>query len=117
MSWRPTSSSTLGLSVFRKMREAVSGFGDVQIRVLRSQLTFRRKRSFAYLWMPRQYLRNASAEVVLSIALGRHDASRRFEQVVHPVTKHWIHHLEIRDMADIDEQVVGWIREAAERAG
>ena len=107
----------LGISAFRGVQEALSGFGDVQIRTSKSQLTFRRKRGFAYLWMPGQYLRNAAAEVVLSIALGRHDASRRFKQVAHPATKHWIHHLEIHDIGDIDEQVVGWIREAAERAG
>ena len=107
----------LGVFALRRVQEAVSGFEDVQIRVSKSQLTFRRKRSFAYLWTPGQYLRNATAEVVLTIALGRHDASRRFKQVVHPTTKHWIHHLEIHDIADIDEQVVGWIREAADRAG
>ena len=107
----------LGLSVFHKLQQAMNGFGDVQVRVSKSQLTFRRKRGFAYLWMPGQYLRNATAEVVLSIALGRHDASVRFKQVVHPATKHWIHHLEIHAIGDVDGQVHNWMREAAERAG
>ena len=107
----------LGMSVFRKVQDAVRGLHDVQVRTSKSQVAFRRKRGFAYLWMPGQYLPNATAEVVLSIALGRHDASSRFKQVVHPTRNHWIHHLEIYDLSDIDDQVVGWIREAAERAG
>ncbi len=107
----------LGVSVFRKVQASVRGFGDVQVRTTKSQVAFRRKRGFAYLWIPGQYLRNATAEVVLSVALGRPDASSRFKQVVHPTPKHWIHHLEIHDISDIDDEVVGWIREAAERAG
>jgi Domain of unknown function (DUF5655) len=107
----------LGLSVFQRVQASVRGFGDVQVRTTRSQVACRRKRGFAYLWRPGQYLRNTSAEVVLSIALGRLDGSSRFKQVVHPTPKHWIHHLEVHDIGDIDDEVVGWIREAAERAG
>jgi hypothetical protein len=54
--------------------------------------------------------------VVLSIALGRRDDSPRWKEVAHPSPKHWIHHLEVRDLADIDDEVAGWLREAAERA-
>ncbi len=103
--------------VFREVEAAVRSFEDVQVRITQSQVAFRRKRGFAYLWLPGQYLRNATAEVVLSIALGHHNCSSRFKQVVHPTPKHWIHHLEIHDISDIDDQVVNWIREAARRAG
>lgn len=105
------------MSVFAKIQAALASFGDVQVRTTKSQVAFRRKRGFAFLWIPGQYLRNPAAEVVLSIALGRRDASSRFKQVVHPSPKHWIHHLEIHHTADIDDEVVGWVREAAERAG
>jgi len=27
-----------------------------------------------------------------------------------------MHHLEIRDVGDVDDEVVGWLREAADRA-
>lgn len=107
----------LGVLVFRKVQSVVQGYADVQVRTSKSQVAFRRKRGFVYLWLPGQYLRNPAAEVALSIALGRHDQSTRFKQVVHPATRHWMHHLEIGDIRDIDDEVVGWIREAADRAG
>jgi hypothetical protein len=28
----------------------------------------------------------------------------------------WMHHLEILDVGDVDDEVVGWLREAADRA-
>jgi hypothetical protein len=72
---------------------------------------------FAYLWAPGRHLRNPDADIVLSIVLGRDDASERFKEVAHPSPKHWIHHLEIHQLSDIDEEVSVWLAEAAERAG
>jgi hypothetical protein len=89
---------------------------DVEVRVTKSQVSFRRSRGFAYLWRPGQYLTNPNAEVVLSIALGRRDGSSRWKEVIHPTTNHWIHHLEVDDVDEIDAEVVGWLREAADRA-
>jgi hypothetical protein len=55
--------------------------------------------------------------VVLSIALGRHDPSPRWKEVVHPSPKQWMHHLEVRTVADLDDEVAAWLHEAATRAG
>jgi hypothetical protein len=103
-------------AVFEKVRSILDGLGPVEVRTSKSQVAFRRKRGFAYLWMPGQYLARPTAQVVLSIALGRHDPSARFKEVVHPAPAHWMHHLEIHDAGDIDDEVVGWLREAADRA-
>lgn len=62
------------------------------------------------------WLRHPSAETVLSIALARHDRSPRFKQIVHPSRRVWMHHLELNDAADIDAEVVGWLREAYAQA-
>ena len=94
----------------------VEAFGRVEIRTIGSQVAFRRARGFAYLWAPRQYLKRPAADVVLTIALGRCDDSQRFKEVVHPSLKHWMHHLEIQRVEDVDDEVVGWLREDAERA-
>ena len=65
---------------------------------------------------PGRYLAAPAAEVVRSIALGRHDRAARFTEVAHPAPGQWMHHLEIQDVGDIDDQVVSWLREAADRA-
>ena len=102
--------------MFTKVCAIVDGLGACEVRVSKSQAAFRRKRGFAYLWMPGQYLAKPTAEVVLSIALGRLDESRRFKEVAHPTPAHWMHHLEIHSLDDLDEEVTGWLREAADRA-
>jgi hypothetical protein len=103
--------------VYSKVHECLAKLGTFDVRTTTSQIAFRRKRGFAYLWLPGQYLRSADAEVVLSISLGRHDRSERFKQVVHPTARHWMHHLEIHGPDEIDDEVLDWLREAFERAG
>lgn len=104
-------------AVYERVRSVLDAMGPLEVRTSKSQIAFRRRRGFAYLWLPGQYLTGQVAEVVLSIALGRHDPSSRFKEVVHPSTRHWIHHLEIGDPAEVDQEVTGWLREAADRAG
>jgi hypothetical protein len=108
---RPT-----GLAAYRRVRAALEAMGPVEVRVAKSQVAFRRRRGFAYLWLPGQYLRAPASEVVLSIALGRAESSRRFKEIVRPSRRHWMHHLDLRDAGEIDEQVVSWLREAYDRA-
>jgi Domain of unknown function (DUF5655) len=103
-------------AVFETVCSVLDGLGTVEVRTSKSQVAFRGKRGFAFLWLPGQYLATPTAEVVLSIALGRHDPSTRFKQVVHPAAAHWMHQLEVHDVGDIDDEVVGWLREPADRA-
>jgi hypothetical protein len=107
----------LGLAAYERVRSIVEGFGPVEVRVSKSQVAFRRRRGFAYLWMPGVYLANPAAEVVLSIALRRRIESPRWKEVVRPASTTWMHHLEIRDVAELDDEVAGWLRAAAEGAG
>jgi hypothetical protein len=109
--------SPLGQAVLARVTAAVEEAGGAELRVSTSQIAFRRRRGFAYLWRPGQYLRRPAAAVVLSIVLGRQDGSPRWKEVVHPARAHWMHHLEVQDPADIDDEVADWLHEAAGRAG
>jgi hypothetical protein len=106
-----------GSRVCAKVRAVLDSIGPYTVRVTKSQVAFRNRRGFAFLWRPGMYLDNPTADIVLSVALGRHDRSARFKQVAHPAAGQWMHHLEIRDVSDIDDQVAGWLREAAARTG
>ena len=110
-------SRPVGLAVLARVRAALDATGPYAVRTTRSQVAFRRVRGFAWLWDPGRYLARPRAQVVLTIALGRHDPSPRFTEVVHPSPRHWIHHLEARDAAEIDDEVAAWLSEAWERAG
>lgn len=106
----------LGLAAFERVCDLLRPTGPFEVRVSKSQVALRRRRGFAYLWLPGQYLEHPTAEVVLTIALGRLDESIRFKQVAHLSAAHWMHHFEIRALGDLDDEVGTWLREAAERA-
>jgi hypothetical protein len=104
-------------AVFERVLSVLATLDGCSASATRSQVAFRRRRGFAYLWLPGRYLARPAAEVVLTIALGRRDPSARWKEVVHPARAHWMHHLEVAGPDDIDDEVAGWLREAAERAG
>jgi hypothetical protein len=108
--------SPLGRQVYDVVAAVVEGLGTATARVTKSQVAFRRRRAFCWLWRPGMYLPHATVEVVVSVALDRHDVSARWKESVE-VVRHWMHHLEIRDVRDLDDDVAGWLAEAYDLAG
>jgi hypothetical protein len=90
----------------------VESVGPAELRATKSQVAFRRRRAFAWAWMPGQYLRRPATPLVLTVALPRRDPSPRWKQVVEPRPGRFVHHLELYTRADLDEEVIAWLREA-----
>ena len=103
--------------VYEKVRSLAASLGPVEARVSRSQVALRRRRGFAYVWLPGRWLAHPTAEIVLSIALPRHEASPRFKEVAHPAPGVWMHRLEVHGVAEIDTEVLGWLEEAYRAGG
>ena len=108
--------SELGLATLARVRDVLATHPDVSERTTRSQVAFRRRRGFAFLWRPEQYLNHPEAEVVLSLGLSHRLGSSRFKEVAHPARTTWMHHLEVHEVGDLDDEVAGWLREAADGA-
>lgn len=104
-----------GLQLYRAVENLVAQIGEAGVRVTKSQVAFRRRKGFAYVWRPGQYV-TSDVPAVLSIALPRAVRSDRFKEVAHPSSKVWMHHIELRDPAQIDDEVRGWLTEAYEHA-
>ncbi|KRF18222.1 hypothetical protein ASH02_01220 [Nocardioides sp. Soil796] len=98
----------VALAIHDEIRRTLLLLDGVRGRVSRSQVGFRRDRAFAMLWCPGRYV----ASDVLSVALPRALQSARVKQVVHPSAGTWMNHLELRDVADVDDEVRGWLVEA-----
>lgn len=110
------SEKALPKKLFAVIRREVEALGEVSIRVTKSQIAFQRRRSFAWVWMPGQYLKGRTAPLVLTLALPWRDGSPRWKEIVEPAPGRFTHHLELSDPADIDEEVRGWLRKAWEAA-
>jgi hypothetical protein len=98
--------------VFEALRSALDAIGKAELRITKSQVAFRRRRAFAWAWMPGTYLRGRHAPLVLTISLRRKDPSPRWKEIVEPAPGRFTHHLELRSSADIDDEVRSWLQEA-----
>jgi hypothetical protein len=105
------------VEVYRAVRRTLEAIGPVEVRTTRTQIAFRRRRGFAFLWLPIPGVRRAGVVVVLSIALRGEVESSRWKEVAHPARSTWMHHLEVRALADLDQEVEGWLRQAYAEAG
>ena len=103
------------LAICRRVEQVLSFFGEVSMAVTKSQVAFRRRKAFAFVWRPGQYV-SSRVPAVLSIALPFEITSDRFKEIAHPTPTVWMHHLELRDVSEVDEQVCGWLANAYEKA-
>jgi hypothetical protein len=105
----------LGYQLYQAAAEVIDGFGDVEQRATKSQVAFRARRGFAYVWRPGQYVKS-DVPAVLSIALPRRLQSPRVKSAVQVSGRVWMHHLELSAVDDIDDEVVGWLMQAFDAA-
>lgn len=106
-----------GRRLYATVRDALLPLGHFDVRVTRSQIAFVHRVGFAWLWRPGLWLRHPATELVLSIALPRHERSHRFKQVVQPTPGRWMHHLPVTAADDVDAEVRTWLAEAYDAAG
>lgn len=104
-----------GLAICRRVQQVLSAFADVSVAVTKSQVAFRHRKAFAFVWRPGQYV-SSGVPAVLSISLPFEITSDRFKEIAHPAPKVWMHHLELLDVSEVDDQVSGWLANAYEAA-
>jgi hypothetical protein len=44
-------------------------------------------------------------------------SSSRFKEVAHPARTTWMHHLEVRSLEELDDEVLSWLAQAYADAG
>ena len=98
--------------LFETLLRAVNVMGPAELQVTKSQIAFRRRRAFAWVWMPGKYLRGKSAPLVLTLSLRSRSTSPRWKEIVEPSPGRFTHHLELYSVNDIDDQVRDWLRDA-----
>lgn len=102
--------------LFETLRELVESLGPVDAVISKSQIAFTQRRAFAWAWVPGRYLKQADVPLVLSLALDRRDTSPRWKQIVEPAPGRFMHHLELHDPSELDDEVRLWLGQARELA-
>jgi hypothetical protein len=98
--------------LFDALCSSVDAIGVAELRVTKSQIAFRRRRAFAWAWIPGKYLRGETAPLVLTLGFRHRDLSLRWKQIVEASPGRFTHHLELWSVDDLDDQVREWLREA-----
>ena len=102
--------------LFDRLCRMVDSIGSADLEVTKSQIAFRRRKAFAWAWVPDRYLHGGHAPLVLTLALRRRDPSPHWKEIVEPRPGRFTHHLELHALTDIDDEVLGWLRSAWEAA-
>ena len=88
---------------------------DVKIKVSKTQISFFNKRGFAFVsFNPCRKAKERPA-VWMTVTFGLDDQklSPRIDVATEPYPNRWTHHVMVGSTEGIDEELMGWIREAA----
>lgn len=104
------------LALYEPFRQQVlAEVEDVGIRVQKTQITFANRHGFAFVSrLPvRRKADRPPVWLTVSFGLRRREPSPRVDGAVEPYPERWTHHVLLSDPSEIDEELMGWIREAA----
>ncbi len=107
----------LSRAIYEAVYRSLQDLGPLEPRITKTQVAFKRQRDFAWVWMPEKYLRRKAAPLVLSLAFRARDPSPRWKEIVEPRPGRYMHHLELYDPADVDDEVRAWIKKSSDLAG
>lgn len=111
------SQHTEALPLYEKLEEQIlAEIPDVKIKVAKTQISFANKRGFAFVsFNPcRRAKERPTVWMTVSFGLGYRKDADRIDVATEPYPGRWTHHVMVGCAAEIDEELMGWIREAAD---
>ena len=98
--------------IFESLRHAADAYGPAELHITKSQVTFRRRRAFAWtLYAIQLSARQARAASAYPVTSGP-KLIGRWKEIVEPAPGRFTHHLELYSTADIDDEVRTWLQKA-----
>lgn len=102
------SSLTVYRALFHHLKDI---FPEASVKVQKSQISFYGSRLFAMVSLPR---RKREDGITVSFGLGHRVESSRIAAAVEAYPNRWTHHISVSREEEIDEELLGWLREAWE---
>lgn len=99
-------------------RRLASEFPDASVKVQKSQISFYGRHLFGAASLPVRRRKGWPEQcIVVTVGLSHRLESPRVAVAVEPYPNRWTHHVLITEEGQIDDELVGWLREAYEFAG
>ena len=88
----------------------------MKVKGAKTQISFSNKRGFAFVsFNPcRRAKERPAVWMTVSFGLGYRKEAERVDVATEPYPGRWTHHVPLRRQSEIDDELMGWIREAAE---
>ena len=105
------------LPMYDRLENAIlTRIPDVKIKVAKTQIAFANKRGFALVsFSPCRKAKDRPAVwMTVTFGLGYRKESPRIDVATEPYPGRWTHHVMVGSVDEIDEELLGWIQEAAE---
>ena len=97
-------------ALFERMEPA---FPEASVKVQKSQISFYNKRLFAAASLPIRRRKDWPREcIIVTIGLSYRLVSPRVAMAVEPYPDRWAHHVLVSQEGQIDNELLGWLREA-----
>ncbi len=109
--------SPLSLPLYLALEERIlAEFPETRVRVQKTQISFAHRRNFAFasLLPARRAALRPNPYLTVTVGLGRRLDSLRVDAASEPYPGRWTHHIVIGSEEEIDGELMGWVREAAE---
>ena len=97
-------------------RRILAEYPDTRIKVQKTQISFYNRHLFACVSFAkvRKKADRPDSYIVVTFGLEHRVDSPRIDIATEPYPNRWTHHVMISDLSEIDDELMGWIREAAE---
>ena len=104
------------LPIYKRLENAIlTRIPDVKIKTAKTQITFANKRGFAFVsFNPcRKAKDHPEVWMTVTFGLGYRKESSRIDVATEPYPGRWTHYVMVGTPDEIDEELLGWIQEAA----
>ncbi len=87
----------------------------VEVKVQKTQIAFSNRHNFAFVsFLPvRKAKERPEVYIVVTFGLGYCVESPRIDAAAEPYPGRWTHHVLISGTGEIDDELIGWVKEAA----
>ena len=89
---------------------------DANIKVQKSQIVFANRRNFAFVsFLPvRKAKERPKTYITVTFGLCYKKESPRIDVATEPYPNRWTHHVLVSSIDEIDDELLGWIKEASD---
>lgn len=102
------------LPLYEAFAAQIEQFGDVTVRVQKTQITFSNRRNFAFVsFLPARKAKDRpKSYITVTFGLDHRVDSSRIDIATEPYPNRWTHHVLISSAEELDNELMGWIKEA-----